>query len=96
MEKWIIPFLLVLIPKRAQGNLKLLSLVLKVFLFVDKGEHLILVLLCKANLERKEICASDSVKTSYIHIANPYSLWLVLHSRFGFALQEAYLQFRCR
>ena len=30
--------------------------------FRDKGEHLILVLLCKANLECKEICASDWLK----------------------------------
>ena len=57
--------------------------------FVDRGEHLILVLLYKTNLECQEIPTSDWLKS-------PISMWLtlvfhVLHSRFGFALQEAYL-----
>ena len=30
--------------------------------FLNKGEHLTLVLLCKANLEHKEICAFDWLK----------------------------------
>ena len=60
------------IPNGAQGNLlitvtclinreirNLITLVPRAFLFVDKGEQLILVLLCKANLECREICASD-------------------------------------
>ena len=55
---------------------------------MDKGKHLILVLLCKANLECKEICASDWL----IPISTLLTLaFYVLHSRFGFALQEAYL-----
>ena len=40
----------------------LITIALRVFHFVDKGEHLILVLSCKANLEWKEICASDWLK----------------------------------
>ena len=40
----------------------LITIALRVFHFVDKGEHLILVLSCKANLECKEICASDWLK----------------------------------
>ena len=40
----------------------LITLVHRAFLFVDKGEHLTLVLLCKANLESKEIRASDWLK----------------------------------
>ena len=60
------------IPKGAQGNLlititcliyrgirNLITLVPRAFLFVDKGEHLILALLSKASLECKKICASD-------------------------------------
>ena len=67
---------------------KLITLVPRAFLFVNKGEHLILALLCKANLERKKICASDWLKS----ISTLLALVLhVLHSRFGFALQEAYL-----
>ena len=63
------------IPNGAQGNLlititclihrgirNLITLVPRAFLFVDKGEHLILVLLCRANLECKKICASDWLK----------------------------------
>ena len=48
----------------------MITLVPRVFLFVDKGEHLILVLLCKANLEHREICASDWLK--------PMSMLLIL------------------
>ena len=60
------------IPRGAQGNLlitltclisrrirNLITLVPRALLFVEKGEHLILVLLCKANLELKEISATD-------------------------------------
>ena len=54
----------------------LITLISRAFLFVNKGEHFILVLLCKANLEHKEICASDWV--SYIQVANPYSLWVFM------------------
>ena len=89
------------IPKGAKGNLlititsltywgitNLITLVPRAFLFVDEGEHLILALLCKANLECKEICASDWLKP----ISTLLSLvFYVLHCRFGFALQEAYL-----
>ena len=63
------------IPKGAQGKLlititcliyngirNLIALVPRVFLFVEKGEHLILALLCKENLECKEVCASDWLK----------------------------------
>ena len=89
------------ISKGAQGNLlitltclinrgirNLITLVPGAFLFVGKGEDFILVLFCKAKLERKDICASDWLKP-------PISMLLtlgfyVLHSRFGFALQEAY------
>ena len=44
------------------GSENLITLISKAFLFKKKGEHLILVLLCKANLEHKEICASDWLK----------------------------------
>ena len=54
----------------------LITLISRAFLFVNKGEHFILVLLCKANLEHKEICASDWL--SYIQVANPYSLWVFM------------------
>ena len=62
------------ISKEAQGNLlitltwlirgtgSLITLVPRAFLFVDKSEHLILILLCKTNLERKEIRAPDWLK----------------------------------
>ena len=43
--------------------------------FMDKGEHLILVLLCEGNLEHKEICASDWLKPIYV---------LVTHIHFDF------------
>ena len=58
------------------------------FLFVDQDQHLILVLLCKANLEYNKIFASDWLKPMLTHI---YFDFYVLHSKFGFALQEAYL-----
>ena len=57
--------------------------------FVEKGGHLILVLLCKANLERKEISASDWSKPPISMLLT--LVFYILHSRFGFALQEAYL-----
>ena len=57
------------------------------FLFVDQDQHLILVLLCKANLEYNKIFASDWLKPMLTHI---YFDFYVLHSKFGFALQEAY------
>ena len=71
-----------------RGIRYLITLVPRAFLFVDKGEDFILVLFCKAKLERKDICASDWLKP-------PISMFLtlgfyVLHSRFGFVLQEAY------
>ena len=62
---------------------------LRVLLFVNEDEHLILVLLCKENLEHKEICATYLLKPpismllTHIHI-----VFLCLHSRFGFLLQE--------
>ena len=67
----------------------LITLVPRSFLLVDKGEHLVFILLCKANLECKEIHASDWLKP-------PMPLWLTLffyalHARFGFAIQKAYL-----
>ena len=71
------------IPKGVQENLlitltclintrirNLITLVPRAFLFVGKGERLILVLLCKANLEHEEICASDWLK--------PMSMLLIL------------------
>ena len=80
-----------------QGVRNLITLIPLAFLFVDKGEDLILVLLLKANLEHKKICASNWLKppifTQLTHIVFGF---YVLHSRFGFALQEAYLQFKCR
>ena len=42
-----------------RGIKKLITLFPRSFLLVDKGEHLIFVLLCKANLECKKIHASD-------------------------------------
>ena len=63
------------IPKGAQGNLlislaclinrgirNLITIVPRAFLFTEKVEHLILVLLCNANIERKEIRAYDWLK----------------------------------
>ena len=60
------------IPKEAQENLlititcliyrgirNLITLVPRAFLFVDKGEHLLLALSSKLSLECKKICASD-------------------------------------
>ena len=91
------------IPKWAQGNLlitltclinrgirNLIILVPRVFLLMDKGEHLILVLLCKGNLECKEICASDWLLKPPISTLLTL-VFYVLHSRFGFVLQEVYL-----
>ena len=63
------------ISKEAQGNLlitlaclinrgiwDLITLVPRAFLFVNKVEHLVLVLICKADAEHKEIHASDWLK----------------------------------
>ena len=44
------------------GFWDLITLISRAFLFVSEGEHLILVLLYKADLEHKEICASDWLK----------------------------------
>ena len=66
----------------------LITLVPSYFFLVNKGERLILVLLCKANLEHKEIFASDwltppvSMLLTHIH----FVFFCVLHSRFGFVL----------
>ena len=82
------------IPKGAQGNLiclinmeirNLITLVPRAFLFVEVGEHFILVLLCTANVECKEICASDWLKPptstvlTYIHfgfLCFTFQIWL--------------------
>ena len=90
------------IPKVAQENLlitltclvnrritNLITHVPRPLLFVEKGGHLILVLFCKANLERKEISASDWLKPRISMLLT--LVFYVLHSRFGFALQEAHL-----
>ena len=84
----------------AQGNLlitltslinkqirNLITLFTRAFLFKEKDEHLILVLQCKANLECKDIYASDWLKP----ISTLLTLFFyVLHSKFGFVLQEPY------
>ena len=54
-----------------RGIRYLITLVPRAFLFVDKGEDFILVLFCKAKLERKDICASDWLKP-------PISMFLTL------------------
>ena len=51
---------------RGGGARNLITLVSGAFLFMDKSEHFILVLLCKTNLEYREIFWSPS----YISIAN--------------------------
>ena len=56
---------------------------------MDKGEHLMLVLLCKANLECKEVCASDWLKPLKSMLLT--LVFYVLRYGFDFALQEAYL-----
>ena len=50
----------------------------------------------KTNLEHKEICASDWLKPPISKLRNHvfFRFFYVLHSRFGFASQEAYLQFK--
>ena len=64
---------------------------------MEEGEHLILVLLHKANLGHKEICASDWLKPLHLQCQPIFTLvFHVLHSGFGFALQKAYLQFNYR
>ena len=55
------------------------------------------VILHKANLEHKEVCASDWLKPismllTQIHFGSLF--FYVLYSRSGFMLQEVYLQFR--
>ena len=62
---------------------------------MEKGEHLTLVLLCKANPECKEIHASDWLKSPFLSTLQTLAFY-VLHSRFGFALQEAHLYFKHR
>ena len=54
---------------------------------MDEDEHLKLALLCKANLECNENCASDWLKPISTLLM---LVFYVLRSRFGFALQEAY------
>ena len=71
----------------------LITLIPRAFLFMDKDEHLILVLLFKANLEHKEISASNWLKPPISMLLT--LVFYVLPSRFGFALQ-IYLQFKCR
>ena len=72
-----------------RGIRNLITLVPGAFLFVGKGEHLILILLCKENLEHKEICSSDWLKLPISRVLT--LVFYFLHSRFGLALQEAYL-----
>ena len=55
--------------------INLITLIPKAFLFVNEDDHLVLVLLCKANLECQKICASDWLK--------PTSM-LLMHIHFGF------------
>ena len=66
---------------------------------MDEVGHLILVLLRKANLEHKEIYSSDCLKppiyVSLTHILFGFLCFIYIDFRFGFALQEAYLQFKC-
>ena len=69
------------------GIRNLITLVPRAF-FVDRCENLILVLLCicKADLECKEIRASDWLKPP---ISTLLALvFFILHSRFGFAYKE--------
>lgn len=74
----------------------MVTLVTRAFLFVDEGEHLVFVLVYKANLECQEIWASDWLEPPISTLLS-YSLWVyVLHAKFGFALQEVYLQFKHR
>ena len=54
-----------------RGIKNLITFFPRSFLLVDKGEHLIVALLCKASLECKKIHASDWLKP-------PISLWLTL------------------
>ena len=75
------------ISKGAKGNLlinvtclinrgirNLITLVPRAFLFVDKGEDFILVLFCKAKLERKDICASDWLKPPISMLSNSFNV----------------------
>ena len=75
----------------------LIIFVPRTFLFVDEEEHLILVLLQKANVEHKEICASDCLKPPIsMLLTHTHSGFYVLYPRFGFTIQEAYLKFKPR
>ena len=65
------------IPKGVQGNLLItvtclinrkVTLVSRIIRFVEKGEHLIMVLLCKGNLDCKEIRASDLLKPIFMSL----------------------------
>ena len=75
------------ISKGAQGNLlinltclinrgirNLITLVPRACLFVDKGEDFILVLFCKAKLERKDICASVWLKPPISMLSNSFNI----------------------
>ena len=56
--------------------MNLITLIPRIF-FVDEGEHMILALLCKANIEHQETCSSDWLK-------RPMSL-LLTHIHFVFS-----------
>ena len=73
-----------------KGNGNSVNLVPWLFLFVDEGEHFI-----RLDLEHKEVCASDWLKPPISSLLTRVLFsFYVLHSRSGFALQEAYLQFK--
>ena len=57
--------------------MNLITLIPRIFFFVDEGKHMILALLCKANIEHRETCSSDSLKP-------PMSL-LLTHIHFVFS-----------
>ena len=59
-----------------RGSEKLITLIPRAFLWVNESEHLILVLLHKANLEHNKACASDWLK--------PPISTLLTHIHFGF------------
>ena len=77
-----------------RGIRSLITVIHSAFFFVNKDGHLILVLLCKTNLECKEICNSEWLKPPISTLLT--LLFYVVLSRFGFALQEAILQFKHR
>ena len=57
---------------------------------MNKVEHLVLVLICKADAEHKEIHASDWLKP-LIAMLLLTLFFYVLHPRIGFVLEETYL-----